>query len=369
MAAKTNKAPEVSLSDDVLRPAPPNKVLRLVRSDGQPIGADAHTDARGPRHAEAGAAASANVVALGLPPTSVGRREAVRGRLNAAIRPILVRFASDRNLPTAHLREHIEGDRPLTAEPIVRELQGAFHLQPLRAAIAAYADPALVPAEVRGGVAAMLAQDLGSQPPSEIRRAFPDWNKPLMPRWHFSEAWHPEDAARWLRDFPPRGTLRHPIDTWDDQTAAIWLDDRPASIVDPGSDRDRPDVVAFRPGPRWMPASSIPACLDELDLETLLDRVFRERFRREIMLPLLGARRDRIREAVAAMSYGYISVGDALRNIHERDVATSSRFDALFGSDAEWIFDLVHITVDGYAWPPGFTQSGLIERFGPHDAY
>lgn len=255
----------------------------------------------------------------------------------------------------------------MTAPPIVDELGIAFVSHELRTAITAYADRTLVPPEIRNGVATMIAHDLRGPPPAGIRQAFPDWGKPLVPSGHVSEVWQPSDAARWLEGFPPRGTLPHPLVTWDDRTAAIWLDDHPEITPDPASDHNGLNVVAFQPGPAWKPAASVLACLDDVDLEALADRVFRERFRREVMLPLLCERRARIRSAIDAMSYGYLTLADARRDIHAWDNDLRRHFDRMFESNEEWIFDLVRTIMNGYAWPPSFAVPELAERLRRQD--
>lgn len=355
------------MSDDAFHSGAPAGVPRLVVPNARPIDAAGSAVTTDPRHPKAGVVPSSNVVALHPLPNSAGRREAVRERLNAAIRPILVNVAGRRSLPIVHLLAHIDGDRPLTAPPILDELGIAFVSHELRAAIAAYADRTFVPSAIRAGVATMMAQGLGGPPPAAIRQAFPDWGKPLVPYGHVSVAWRPADAARWLEGFPPRGTLPYPLGTWDDRTAAIWLDDHPVIAIDSASEHGDLDVVAFQPGPAWKPASCVLACLDDVDLESLADRVFRERFRREIMLPLLGDRRTRIRSAIDAMTYGYLTLEDARCDVHAWDADLGRRFDLLFGSNAEWIFDLVRTIMDGYAWPPNFSAAELTLSFGTHD--
>lgn len=357
---------EVALRTDASHPGTPAGTPRLVVSNAGPTDAPGTAGTTDPLHPEAGAAASSNVVPLLHPSISSEHREAVRERLNTAVRPVLKNVAGRRGLPIAHLLAHIDGARPLTAPPVVNELGIAFVSHELRVAIAAYADRALIPFEIRTGVATMVAHSLGGPPPAAIRSAFPDWSKPLVPYGHVSEAWQPADAARWLEGFPPRGTLPHPLGTWDDRTAAIWLDDQPAIAIDLASDHDSLNVVTLQPGPAWKPAASVLACLDDLDLETLSDRVFRERFRREVMLPLLSNRRAQIRSAIDAMSYGYLTLEDARRAVRAWDVGVCERFDRLFGSHAEWIFDLVRTIVDGHPWPPNFTTGELAERFESH---
>ena len=106
---------------------------------------------------------AASVIALLAVVSLKERADLVRERMNAAARPIFASFASfarRRGVPLAHLQEAIDGSKPLAHPEIVRRLGGALHSEEMRSVIASNADPALVPLNVRAGIAKMMAQDL-----------------------------------------------------------------------------------------------------------------------------------------------------------------------------------------------------------------
>lgn len=352
------------MSDDFSHPDSAAGVPSITESTERPI----EGDTRGRVRPRTGTNPASNLVVFRSSVTQDQRRDTVRERLNHVIRPLLRAYAKGLRRPFSHLEAHIEGDRPLTASPILTELRGAFHWAPVRETIAEYADPTLVSAEVRAGLATMLAQDLSGEPPTSVRQAFTDWNKPLVATGYFLTPWRPTDAARWLREFPPFRTLLEPMDMWDDRTAAIWLNDRSPLTFKSLFPVIEDNVVPFEPRAIWKPSTEVLGGLDELDLEALSHRVFRERFRRDIMPPVLSARRARIRNAIEAMSYGYLTLEEARLDVHTYDLERQGYFDRLFGSNDEWIFDLGVTIASGYTLPQGFDRISLTDSFGHLDS-
>lgn len=91
----------------------------------------------------------------------------------------------------------------------------------MRSGIVSHADPALLPLNVRAGLAKLMAQDLADPPPAGAQTAFPDWNRPLAPFGRHLQTWRPRDAAVWFQRFPPNERLLHPMDIWDAPTATL----------------------------------------------------------------------------------------------------------------------------------------------------
>lgn len=307
----------------------------------------------------------------GSPQQAVGfdlsRSEAVRRRMNAAATPILEAFARCQGLSSKRLLGAVGSPTPLTHPTVARELGGALHSDAMRGAIAANADPALVPLQVRAGLAKLMAQDLATPPSGEAKEAFADWDKPLVPAGHHHPAWHAKDAVAWLRRFPPTRRLPPPLDSWDDATAAPWLNDR-ASIVTASQDESGGVVVvgidAANP---WKPSLEVLHTLGEIELEELAYRVFVERMRREVMPRYLSERRILVRDAILHVTFGYQTLQNARRRVREHDLKRVRLFDRLFGSNCEWIYDLCGRIVDAYAWPSGFAESELWSEFPGSD--
>lgn len=307
----------------------------------------------------------------GTLPRAVGsepsRSDDVRRRMNAATGPILEAFARRHGLASKRLLGAIGGPTPLTHPAVTRELGGALHSEAMRSAIAANADPALVPLQVRAGLAKLMAQDLATPPSGEAKEAFADWNKPLVPVGHHHPAWHARNAVAWLRTFPPIRRLPQPLDTWDDATAALWLNDRSSIVTGPqGEDLDNV-VVGIDAASPWKPSLEVLHTLDEIELEELAYRVFVERMRREVMPRYLSERRILVRDGILHVTLGYQTLRDARRRVREHDLKRVRLFDRLFGSNCEWIHDLCGRIVDAYAWPSGFSKSELWSEFSEQD--
>lgn len=310
------------------------------------------------------AAIAASMVALPATMSSKARGDLVRERMNAAARPILESFARRRGMPLERLQEAIDAPRPLTHPEIVRRLGGALHSEDMRGVIAANADPALVPLKVRAGLAKMMAQDLSDPPPAAAREAFPDWNKPLAPMGRRLQSWRPQDAAAWLERFPPSEDLLHPLGTWDDPTAALWLNDR--DTIPPGLPCEGGlvgTVVEFEPRDPWLPSLEVLHTLHELELEELTYRVFVERLRREVMPFYVSERRIHIRRAVELITFGYQTLKEARRSVREHDLRRIRYFDQVFGENHEWIYDLCCRIMATYGWPHGFAEPELRSDF------
>lgn len=289
--------------------------------------------------------------------------EVVSQRTNAAARPILEAFARRHGIFSKQVIKAVGGPTPLIHPVVARELGGALHSQAMGNVIAANADPALVPLKVRAGLAKLSAQDLAALPSSEAKEAFADWDKPLVPAGHHHPAWQAKDAVAWLKNFPPIRRLPKPLDTWDDATAALWLNDRPS--ITPASQNGGSDdvVVAIEASNPWKPSLEVLHTLGDLDLEELAYRVFVERLRREVMPYHISERRLRVRDAILHVTFGYQTLEDARRSVREHDLKRVRHFDRLFGVDREWIYDLCCRIIDAYAWPSGFTESDLWSEF------
>lgn len=303
--------------------------------------------------------------ALPSPPIASDRERSslVRRRINAAARPILEAYARSHGQPSKRLQTAIEGPAPLAHPAIARELGGALHSEAMRDAIAANADPGLVPLKVRADLAKMSAQDLTAPLPSAAAEVFPDRDKPLAPARQHYLAWHASNAAAWLKPFPPTRHLPQPLDTWDDATAAPWLNDRASMVADsPKGDEDGV-VVAIDASNPWKPPLEVLHTLDEIELEELAYRVFVERLRREVMPFHVSERRVCVRNAILHVTFGYRTLKDARRRVREHDLKRVRYFDRLFGANREWIFDLCCRIVAAYTWPVGFTESELWFEF------
>ncbi|WP_179698697.1 hypothetical protein [Methylobacterium sp.] len=319
---------------------------------------------RGDPFRQTGSATSGSIVTLSPNASIEARGKLVRERINAAARPILTRFANRRGLSLERLRKAIGGRTPLTHPEIVRHLGGALYSEEMQRVIASHADPGLLPLKVRAGVAKMMAEPLSDAPTAAVREAFPDWNKPLAPVGSHIQPWRPNDAAVWLKCFPPNEGLLHPMDTWDGATAALWLND-PAIFT---SDLLHPSevdgtVVAFEPYGPWRPSLEVLHTLDELALEDLTYRVFIERLRREAMPFYVSERRIHVRKAIEWVTFGYQTVEDARRSVRTHDLARIRYFDRVFGENREWIYDLCGRMIAAYEWPAGFSQPELRSDF------
>lgn len=288
------------------------------------------------------------------------RGQIVRERLNAAARPILYRFARRRGMRVERLQDVIDGSMPLTHPEIVSRMGGALYSEDMRSVIAINADPALVPLKVRSGIAKMTAQAVCDVPPATVQEAFPDWNKPLVPRGGQLQPWRPEDAAIWLERFPPNEGLLHPIDTWDAATAALWLNDRDADPSDRACENELDGtVVAFSSERARKPSLEVLHTLHGLELEALTYRVFVERLRREVMPFYVNERRIYIRQVAELIAFGYLMFDEARRSVRTHDLRRIRYFDQVFGENDEWIYDLDSRIVAAYAWPDGFDETVL----------
>ena len=289
--------------------------------------------------------------------------EEVRRRMNAAVRPILEAFARCQGLWSKRLLGAIGGPTPLTHPVIVRELGGALHSEAMRSAITANASFALVPLQVRAGLAKLMAQELATPPSGGAKEAFADWDKPLVPVGHHHPAWHAKDAVAWLKNFPPVRRLPQPLDTWDDATAAVWLNDRVSIATAPQDGEADSVVMAIDASNPWKPPLEVLHTLDELELEELAYRVFVERLRREVMPSYISERRILVWDVILHVTFGYSTLPDARWRVREHDLKRVRHFDRLFGTDREWIHDLVCRIIDAYAWPIGFTEPELWSEF------
>ncbi|WP_289015435.1 hypothetical protein [uncultured Methylobacterium sp.] len=307
-------------------------------------------------------AAAAAVVVRYTKNASVERRGIVRERLNAAVRPILRAFVRRRGIRLEDVQDAIDGPTPLADPSVVRHLGGALHSEAMRCAIASTADPTLLPLEVRAGLARMRAQSLSDPPPAAVRQAFPDWSKSVVPLGQRMRQWRAEDAAVWLGQFPLRGLL-HPLDTWDAATTAIRLNDREPASWPEQEGAARSTVVAFGPADLWKPSLEVLHTLEELELEALTDRVFRELMRRDVMPSHVNERRVRIGTVIEHVTFGYLGIEEARQSIRAHDLRRTERFERLFGTDQEWIHDLCGRIIAAYEWPPGFAESELWTDF------
>lgn len=307
----------------------------------------------------------------GFPCRAVGsepsRSEEIRRRLNAAARPILESFARRQGLSSKRLLGAIAGPTPLTHPAVARDLGGALHSEVMRSAIAANADPALVPLQVRAGLAKLMAQDLAIPPSGEAKEAFADWDKPLVPAGHHHPALHAKGAVAWLRTFPPTRCLPQPLDTWDDATAALWLNDRSSIVSGPQGEGLDDVVVSIDAANPWKPSLEVLHTLYDLELEELAYRVFVERLRREVMPSYLSKRRILVRDALLHVTFGYRTLQDARRHVREHDLKRIRLFNRLFGVNCEWVYDLCCRIIDTYAWPSGFSEPELWSEFSEQD--
>ncbi len=283
----------------------------------------------------------------------------VRHHTNAAVRPILKAYARRKGLLSRSLEAAIDGPTALTHPAVARELGGALLSEAVRNAIAENADHALVPLNVRAGLAKMIGQNLIDPPPLDARKAFPDWNKPMVPFGQHHRVWHAEDAAQWLRSFPPNGRILHPLNTWDNVTAARWLNDR-SSVSADGNDSGRDEVVVAIDASRPMkPALQVLHDLDDLELEEITYRVFVEQLRRDVMPVLVSRRRIHVRNALLHVTIGYRTLDEARRSVHEHDLMWIESIDRLFEANSEWIYDLCRRILETYTWPTGFSELEL----------
>jgi len=309
-------------------------------------------------------ATSVPIVAFPVIASPDVRRHLVRERTNAAARPILESFAWCRGIPLERLREAIDGPTPLTHPEIVRRLAGALNSKAMRSVIASNADLALLPLKVRIGISKMMAQDLSEPPPVAARGSFPDWSKPIAPRGHQLQTWRPEDAAAWLERFPPNEDLLHPIDIWDGDTAARWLNDREAiPPALPWEDELAGKVLKFELQDPWKPSLEVLHTLYELELEELTYRVFVERLRREVMPYYVSERIIHVWKAVELITFGYQTLQEARRSVRTHDLRRIEYFNQVFGENHEWIYDLCCRIVAAYVWPVGFAEPELSSEF------
>ena len=294
-------------------------------------------------------------------------RSLVRERTNAAARPILLAYARSRGVLTGPLRSAIEGSTPLVHPAVTGNLGGALHCEALRIAIDASADSTLVPWRVRADLTRLTAQDLADPPSSAGKEAFPDWHKPLASIGHHNRTWHDEDAAAWLGHFPPKGALLPPMDTWDGATAAAWLDDRETIPLEPNDREDTDVVVSINASNPWKPSLEVLHTLNELELEDLAYRVFVERLRREVMPFHISERKIHVRNAIVSVTFGYQTLREARRSVHEHDLRRVAHFDRLFSTNQEWVYDLCSRILAIHAWPLGFSEGELQSEFPEDD--
>lgn len=311
-----------------------------------------------------GTAISAQIVVLRANATLEARGRIVRERIDAAARPMLESYARQGGILTTPLHDAIYGPMPLEHPEVVRRLNGALHSEVMRSVIESQTDPALVPLNVRAGIVRMMSRDPFDTPPEAVQSAFPDWNKPLVPPGHHLRPWGAEDAAIWLRHFPPDEDLLHPIDTWDAVTAAIWLNDRdtaPSCRAGESEFDDTAAATATQDGCK--PSLEVLHTLHELELEELAYRVFVERLRRETMPFYVSERRIHIRKVTESITMGYRSLDEARRSVRAYDLRRIQSFEQVFGDNNEWIFDLTSRIFAAHTWPDGFAEAELQKDF------
>jgi len=295
------------------------------------------------------------------------RHNIVRQRTNAAVRPILEAYGRRHGILSESLQTAIKGPKPLTHPAIVRKLGSALHSEAMWNAIAVNADPALVPFKVYADLKRLTSQNLFDQLPNAVKKAFPDWNKPLVPSGQCYSPWHAKDAAAWLKHFPPSGRLLHPMSTWDGDTAALWLNDRSSILPNPQDQWNDEVVIRIDGLNSWKPSLEVLHNLYPLEREELAYRVFVERLRRDVMVFYVSERKICVGNAITHVTFGYQTLKDARRSVRKHDLRRIRRFDLLFGNNGEWIYDLCCRIVAAYAWPSGFSEPELWFEFPNHD--
>ncbi len=291
------------------------------------------------------------------------RCNTVRERMNIAAKPILESFARRHGRYSDSVEAAIASTRPLVHPTVIRELSGALYSEAMRMTIALNANPTLVPLEVREGLAKLMALDLYDLPPNAAPASFPDRNKSLAPHSQCHQAWHDADAAAWLDRFPPRGRLPHPLDTWDDETAALWLNDRASIISAHPIDGREAVVVSIGKYNMWKPSLEVLHTLGEVELEELAYRVFVEQFRRDVMPFHVSQRRMCVHEAITQVTFGYRTLLEGRQLVRLHDLRRFERLQQIFRMNGEWIFDLHHRIIAAYPWPAGFSDEELWNEF------
>ncbi|WP_163006154.1 hypothetical protein [Methylobacterium brachiatum] len=296
------------------------------------------------------------------------RRLLVRDRLDSAVRPVFLEAARHEQLDHERWRDRIGGQNLLADMELLEALPGVLSSKVMQAAIATHADPTLVPEHLRSWLKETRSYYSWIVPPVSVQEAFPDWNKPLTPSRHRHVAWLKEDVAIWFRQFPPAfGELLTPLDTWNEAVAAAWLWNADYPGKRRRAAKSENNIVTFKPRrPKKTALQSIRS-MDEGDLEEFHDRVLIERVRREVISRELDWREMAIRQAAHYLPYGFLSLGEARKQVYEYDLKREEDFAEVFSCGqevlGEWICDLRNTVIEMYDWPWGFSGSELSSSF------
>ena len=214
--------------------------------------------------------------------------------------------------------------------------------------------------EVRAFVTEAFSLCVDGPLPAGVRKRYPCCDIPLAPKGTLLTPWSARDAALWMLDWPPRdGELYSPLDVWDEEIAASWLErHRPIEEL------DAPELIAFRKRRSAYTATEVLADLDDDSLLVLTDAVLCERIRREVMPPLLAARAAEIRTVAQRVGTGSMTMTAARKSSRQHDENRDAMLrDAFADNDdwiGEWIVDLSQGLIDLYVWPRGFSARDLL---------
>lgn len=215
--------------------------------------------------------------------------------------------------------------------------------------------------EVRAFAAEAFSLCVDGPLPAGVRKRYPCCDIPLAPTGTLLTPWSARDAALWMVDWPPRdGELYPPLDAWDEETAALWLErHRPVEEL------DAPELIAFRKRRSATTAVGVLADLDDDSLLVLTDAVLCERIRREVMPPLLAARAEEIRTVAQRVGAGGMTMMAARKSLRQHDENRDAMLRDVFADNddwiGEWIVDLSQGLIDLYVWPGGFSTRDLLE--------
>lgn len=162
-----------------------------------------------------------------------------------------------------------------------------------------------------------------------------------------------------MSNWPPSdGELYAPIDVWDEEIAALWLQRH--RVIE---ELDAPELTSFRG--RCSPHTALEV-LSELDDDSLLvltDAFLCERYRREVMPAFLTARAEAIRMLAHRVGTGDMLLRVARKSLRQHDEKRDALLRAAFAECddwiGEWIIDLTQAIIDLHVWPPGFSVAAL----------
>lgn len=226
----------------------------------------------------------------------------------------------------------------------------------------------LILAESRTFVAEAFALDVDGALPVSVREHYPCHDIPLAPEGTLLAPWSARDAAAWMSNWPPNdGELYAPIDVWDEEIAALWLQRH--QIIE---ELNAPELTSFKGRRSPHTALEVLSELDDDSLLVLTDAFLCERYRREVMPAFLTARAEAIRMLAHRVGTGDMLLRVARKSLRQHDEKRDTLLSAAFAECddwiGEWIIDLTQAIIDMHVWPVGFSVAALARFSESSDA-